>query len=193
MRFWRWIGHSGTKAVMAAQFGFEMMPLCFLIRRALISGITSGTSVSIRKAEELSTTTAPALTAMGANFFEMLPPAENSAMSTPSKDVSTNSSMTIFWPRKSTVFPAERALASARKVPTGKLRRSMQPRNSAPTAPVAPTTAIVGLCLILFSMGTGNKKAPDLSAGLRFERCDLCVTRARPPKPRWASSSSSCA
>ena len=36
-------------------------------------------------------------------------PAENSAMSTPSKDVSVSSSMTTFWPRKSMVLPAERA------------------------------------------------------------------------------------
>ena len=41
----------------------------------------------MRKAEELSTTTAPAFTAMGANFLEMPPPAENSAMSTPAKRV----------------------------------------------------------------------------------------------------------
>jgi hypothetical protein len=27
MRFARWIGHSGTSAVMAAQFGLAMMPL----------------------------------------------------------------------------------------------------------------------------------------------------------------------
>jgi hypothetical protein len=71
--------------VIAAQFGLAMMPLCSRIRRALISGITSGTLGSIRKAEELSTTTAPALTATGANLREMPPPAENSAMSTPSK------------------------------------------------------------------------------------------------------------
>ena len=64
-----------------------MMPLCSRMRRALISGITSGTFGSMRKAEELSITTAPALTAAGENFREMPPPAENSAMSTPSNDV----------------------------------------------------------------------------------------------------------
>jgi hypothetical protein len=37
----------------------------------------------MRNALELSTTTQPALAAMGANSFEMLPPALNSAMSMP--------------------------------------------------------------------------------------------------------------
>src|SRR5437899_820862 len=58
MRFCRWIGHSGTSAVIAEQFGTAMMPLCSRIRPALISGITSGTFGSMRKAEELSITTA---------------------------------------------------------------------------------------------------------------------------------------
>ena len=72
-----------------------MMPLWSRMRRALISGITSGTFGSMRKADELSTTTAPAFTAIGANFLEMPLPAENSAMSTPSKERSVSSSMTI--------------------------------------------------------------------------------------------------
>ena len=65
MRLWRWIGHSGTSAVIAEQFGTAIMPLCSRMRLALISGITSGTFGSIRNAEELSMTTAPALTAIG--------------------------------------------------------------------------------------------------------------------------------
>ena len=97
-----------------------MMPLCSRMRPALISGITSGTFGSIRKADELSTTTAPAFTAIGANFREMPPPAENSAMSTPWKEFSVSSSITICWPRKSMVLPAERALASAFSLPTRK-------------------------------------------------------------------------
>ena len=153
MRFCRWIGHSGTSAVIAAQFGLAMMPLCSLMRRALISGITSGTFGSIRKAEELSTTTAPALTATGANFREMPPPAENSAMSTPSKEFSVSSSITICWPRKSIVLPAERALASAFSLPTGKPRLSMVAMNSAPTAPVTPTMATTGSLLTGLSSG----------------------------------------
>src|SRR5579871_1490756 len=74
-------------------------------------------------------------------------------------------------------MPAERALARAFNWSSGKLRFVRQPTNSAPTAPVAPTMATVGLC-ILFS--TGNKKAPDLSAGLRISRCVRCYARTSP-------------
>ena len=45
----------------------------------------------MRKAEELSTTTAPLLTAIGANFLEVEPPAENSPMLTPSRPCSVSS------------------------------------------------------------------------------------------------------
>lgn len=58
-----------------------MMPLRSRTRPALISRITSGKFGSIRKAEELSTTTAPALTAIGASVLEMPLPSENRAMS----------------------------------------------------------------------------------------------------------------
>jgi hypothetical protein len=114
------------------------------MRAALISGITSGTFGSMRKAEELSITTAPALTAAGENFREVPLPAENSAMSMPSKDLSVSSSMTMLSPRKSMVLPAERALASALSLRTGKLRLSMVAMNSAPTAPVTPAMATTG-------------------------------------------------
>src|SRR6266849_1505387 len=131
------------------------------MRLALISGITSGTFGSMRKADELSTTTAPAYTAMGVNFLEMPPPAENSAISTPSKELSLSSSITPFWPRKSTVLPADRALASALSLPTRKARLSMVAMNSAPTAPVTPAMATTGL-LFTGSLHQAIKKAPDL-------------------------------
>ncbi len=59
MRLCWWIGHSGVMAMMAAQLGLATMPLWPAMAPALISGITSGTSGSMRKAEELSTTMAP--------------------------------------------------------------------------------------------------------------------------------------
>src|ERR1043166_4721113 len=158
------------------------------MRAALISGITSGTFGSMRKAEELSITTAPPLTASGANLREMLPPAENSAMSTPSNARSVSSSIPIGWPRKVTVLPAERALASAFSLPTRKLRRSMVAMNSAPTAPVTPTIATTGslLTFVLHSrVHAGNKKAPDLfEAGLRVKICDWSDYARTPPEPR---------
>ena len=74
------------------QFGFEMMPPCILpslysaIESALTSGMISGTPSVRRKAEELSTTKHPFLAAIGPNFLEIEPPAENSAMSISSKE-----------------------------------------------------------------------------------------------------------
>ena len=71
-------------SVMAVvQLGLAMMPVCNFTSAALISGMTSGTESSIRNALELSITTLPAFAAMGANSFEMLPPALNNAMSIP--------------------------------------------------------------------------------------------------------------
>jgi hypothetical protein len=74
----------------------------------------------------------------------MPPPAENRAISTPSNEFSLSSSITTFWPRKSMVLPAERALASALSLPTRKPRLFMVAMNSAPTAPVTPTMATTG-------------------------------------------------
>ena len=58
----------------------------------LTSGMTSGTPSVIRNADELSTTVQPASEAIGANFFEIEPPAENSAMSTSLNESSLSSS-----------------------------------------------------------------------------------------------------
>src|SRR5262245_3098886 len=144
MRFCRWIGQSGTSAVIAEQFGTAMMPLCSLIRRPLISGITKGTPGSIRKADELSMTTAPAFAAIGENRFEGPLPAENSAMSTPSNERSLSSSTTISCPRKASLLPAERLLASAFSRLMRKPRLLRVAMNSAPTAPVTPAMATTG-------------------------------------------------
>ncbi|CCE05035.1 hypothetical protein BRAS3843_1260013 [Bradyrhizobium sp. STM 3843] len=188
MRLVWWIGHSGTSAVIAAQFGLAMMPLWSRMRLALISGITNGTFGSMRKAEELSTTTAPERTAIGANFFEMPLPAENRAMSTPSNERSFSSSMVIVWPRKLSVLPAERALASAFSRPTRTLRRSMVAMNSAPTAPVTPTMATTGSFFTSLSpVGIQAIKKPRTwhQAGLRFEDVAARFVYARtPPEAR---------
>src|SRR5438270_13606396 len=53
---------------MATQFGLAMIPfLMFFNSDAFTSGTTSGTSGSIRQADELSITVAPALAAIGLN------------------------------------------------------------------------------------------------------------------------------
>src|SRR6266849_3115053 len=170
------------------------------MRLALISGITSGTFGSMRKADELSTTTAPAFTAMGVNFLEMPPPAENSAISTPSKEFSSSASIMTFWPRKSIVLLADRALASALSLPTRKPRLSMVAMNSAPTAPVTPAMATTGSFFTLVSslfeydrhplfriMLQAIKKAPVLfRRGFGSDDAIVTATRARLPKPRRA-------
>src|SRR5580693_1033703 len=130
------------------QLGLAMMPRCFLTSPGLISGMTSGTESSMRKALELSTTTQPALAAMGANSLEMPAPALKRAMSTPAKESFVNSWTAISWPRNFIFLPAERAEASRVSLPTGKLRFSSVLIISTPTAPVAPTTATCGLRFI---------------------------------------------
>ncbi len=62
-------------------------------------------------------------------------------MSTPSKAFSVSSSITSSWPRKLWVLPADLAEASSFSDASGTPRLSMQPTNSRPTAPVAPTIA----------------------------------------------------
>jgi hypothetical protein len=75
---------------------------------------TSGTSVSIRKADELSTTTAPAAAKAGAYCLERSPPAENRAISTPAGSAVARSSISTVPQAVSTVPPAERAEANRR-------------------------------------------------------------------------------
>ena len=71
---------------MVVQLGLAMIPLGG--RRAssgLTSDTTSGTSGSIRQAEELSTTIAPAAATLGAVASEAVLPLENRARSRPEK------------------------------------------------------------------------------------------------------------
>src|SRR3954447_19182397 len=106
------MGHRGVIEIMAAQLGLAMIPWCSRMAPGLISGTTSGTSAFIRNAEELSTTMAPLLTAIGANFLEVEPPAENSPMLTPSRAFSVSSCTGRDCPRNGRVLPTERADAN---------------------------------------------------------------------------------
>ena len=94
-------------------------------------------------------TTAPASTTMGASLRLISPLTEMKAMSTPSKEASVVSSTTSSWPRTTMHLPAERWEASSFTDSTGKPRWSRILRNSVPTAPVAPTTAILGLSTLV--------------------------------------------
>src|ERR1043166_1552430 len=108
---------------------------------ALTSGTTSGTSGSMRKRAVLSTTTAPAATAMGANLSLTLPPAENKPMSISLNESSLRMLTRICLSLKRRNWPADLSDAKRRSSPTGNSRSSKISRICSPTAPVAPTTA----------------------------------------------------
>ena len=72
--------------VRVVQLGLEMIPFGLLFAiSGLTSGTTSGTSGSIRKAAELSTTTTPFAAAIGPHSAEISSGTSNMAMSIPSK------------------------------------------------------------------------------------------------------------
>src|SRR5476649_775015 len=150
------------------------------MRRALISGTTSGTAGSVRKAELLSTTTAPAFTAMGAYCLEMPLPAQNKAMSTPAKAPSVSASTVSSRPRTICVLPADLGEASSFSEASGMPRLSMQPINSRPTAPVAPTMATF---LFFTSYLLQAIKKPRPVGGGAWVFRDLSALSARDPSP----------
>ena len=74
------MGLSATTSGAATQLGLATMPLWPSSASSLTSGTTSGTCGSMRKALELSITTAPDSTAAAANWRERVAPAEKSAI-----------------------------------------------------------------------------------------------------------------
>ena len=137
-----------TSDTMVVQLGLEMMPLCHFTSSGLISGITSGTSLSRRKALELSTNTAPALTMAGAYCLAMSFSAAPSTRSRPSKALSAAATTSTSPPLKGSFVPALRSLAMGRSSATGNLRSSRIFIISRPTAPVAPRIPTLN-CFIL--------------------------------------------
>jgi hypothetical protein len=127
-------------AAIVVQFGFATMP--FGIDRSasgLTSETTSGTSGSLRHADELSITIAPAAAATGASAREVDPPAEKNTMSSPEKSAVAASSTMTSTPCQGSLRPAQRADANSRSDSTGSARSSRQRRIRSPTRPVAPT------------------------------------------------------
>jgi hypothetical protein len=130
---------SGSMIAIVVQFGLATMPRAARSSSSgLTSETTSGTSSSIRNAEELSTTTAPAAANFGPHAFEIDPPAEKIAMSKPPTVSSASPTTTRPLPRSR---PAERSLANGTTSEAGKSRFSSRSIICVPTAPVAPTTA----------------------------------------------------
>src|SRR5262245_64481138 len=140
----------------------------------------------MRNADELSTTTVPALTAAGANFFDVPLPAENRPMSTPAKLSSVSSCTRKSLPRNFIALPAERADANSLSSFSGNLRCSRHCKSSTPTAPVAPTIATTGLEIFFADMlwlqknqATETKKPRRGPAGLRVTLREARSVRAK--------------
>ena len=105
------------------------------------SGTISGTSGSMRQAEELSITTGPCLPILGAHSLENLPETDIRTMSTLEKsNVSTSLHFRIFSPN-ATSRPMDLREATAKISSTGNSTSSRMFSISRPTLPVAPTTA----------------------------------------------------
>ncbi len=121
-------------AAIVVQFGLAMMPLrASAIAPGLTSDTTSGTSGSMRNAEELSMTVTPAAAKRGASSRDDVAPAENRAMSRPAGSAVAASSTTISPPPHGSVVPAERAEAKKRSSSIGKPRSASSRRMTPPT------------------------------------------------------------
>ena len=131
------------------QFGLEIIPRGrFLTSCGFTSGTTSGTSASMRKAPELSTTTAPREAAIGAHSAEISSGTSNIATSIPSKASGESATTVSSSSRQINFLPALRADAIKRIWPQTSVRSDKMPSITVPTAPVAPTTANDGFLLI---------------------------------------------
>src|SRR5262245_1502160 len=96
-----------TQSGMATQLGLATMPLGMFFKAVeLTSGTTSGTSGSMRQAEELSTTMAPALAATGLNSRLIEDGVLERTKSTPANASGRIASTAWVWPRNVMDLPA---------------------------------------------------------------------------------------
>src|SRR5580658_1673746 len=108
-------------ATMVGQLGLATMPLGMeRSSAALASGTTSGTSGSMRQAEELSITMAQAATSRGASSRDTEAGAEHRAKSMPERSQVAASSTTMSLSPQGSVDPAVRLEARYRMSSTGK-------------------------------------------------------------------------
>ena len=165
----RWRGATAIMSTIVVQLGLAMIPLCLKASSLLTSATTSGTSGSIRKADELSTTMAPASANAGAYWRLRSPPAEKRAMSMPAGSAVARSSTSMPPKPVERTVPAERSDAMSRNRPTGKDRSARMSRMTRPTAPVAPTTATVRSLILRFLLGgsSGGELARPRCSGRR--------------------------
>src|SRR6476620_988317 len=117
---------SGATTGMAAivvQLGFAIIPLrAVRAADAFTSATTSGTSGSIRHADELSITVTAAAANRGACTRDIEAPAENSARSNPAGSAASASSTTISVPSQGKVESADREDVKYRTSTTGNAR-----------------------------------------------------------------------
>ena len=129
---------------VVVQLGIDIMPSCQLKSAAFTSGTTRGTVLSIRNAEPSSIITDPISLIRGPHSFEASDVAEQKTISEFSRDALLTSSTIMFLFLNFNVLPADLAVASSFKSPTGKFLSSATRRKTSPTAPVAPIIAIFG-------------------------------------------------
>ncbi len=166
---------------MVEQFGLAIItPERPLGRRCpFTSGTQSSLSGSMRKAAELSMTTAPARAATGAHSFEISSPEEKKTTSSPSNPagVCTSTATVRRWQVR--VWPLERSEAKSFRFPSGKRRSSRRRRKSSPTKPVAPTTPTLSFLLILIHFFF-----EQIFVRFRSERLGVArMTAAQTPNP----------
>src|SRR5271154_3290331 len=110
-----WRALSTGMATMVVQFGLATIPLGMRANAsALASGTTRGTSGSMRQADELSITMAPAAARRGARVRETEAGAEDSARSIPERSAVNASSTVISLSPQGSVVPADRLEARYR-------------------------------------------------------------------------------
>ena len=153
-----------TKGVVE-QLGMEIMPRWCSTSSPLTSGTTKGTSGSMRKYELSSITNAPFCTAMGPNSPLSAVETDMKAMSTPVKLSGVVSSTTSSSPRTLMRLPADLWDAQSFISFRGRSLVSRMLRNSCPTAPVAPTTAMLTGFMVLLSVIV-LESYPSLPQGL---------------------------
>ena len=129
-------GARGTAIVAVVQLGLAIMRRGACRRAsALTSGMTSGTSGSMRKAAELSMTIAPAAAASGTSSLATSS-GVSKMTSSRSWKAARDASSTTCEPIR---LPADRLEANSLSVDAGKLRSCRTRNASRPTTPVAPT------------------------------------------------------
>ena len=136
-------GANANTIWIVEQLGFAII-LSFAVNSlALISGTTNLIEGSILQADELSITVVPTAANFGAHSKDVLPPAENKAISAFISTAVCIPTTLYFFPPNSISFPTDFSEATGINSDTGKFLSAKTFNIISPTIPVAPTTAIL--------------------------------------------------